>query len=47
MKKGSYRNLRPETSVAGFIQLPVAGDKSIISIRDGAFSEAMSREQKR
>lgn len=26
---------------------PVAGDKSIISIRDGAFSEAMSGEQKR
>ena len=25
---------------------PVAGDKSIISIRDGAFSEAMSGEQK-
>ena len=30
---------RPETSVAGFIQLPGSGDKCIISIRDGDFSK--------
>ena len=39
IEKGwTIETYRPETSVAGFIQLPVADDKCITSIRDGDFS---------
>mgnify|MGYP006924822207 CR=1 FL=1 len=44
-KRAGYRTYRPETSLPDSSSFPVAGDKSIISIRDGAFSEAMSGEQ--
>ena len=40
---GTYR---PETSVAGFIQLPGSGRQYMISIRAGASSKATYLERK-